>query len=173
MSPAHGFDGRNRQSQRSEILSWKTDSPVAASLPLASCTERMVLHFGAGASWRDDKIHCPAAASCADETRGPFRHRQIAAVARGLLAGINVDAMPAVPAPDTQQQIRPGRAGERRRASGRFSWQQRAHSQSRCGRAREQVSRPYPRRRLLPCHSGSVLATPAVVALRAVHTAIG
>ena len=39
----------------------------------------------------------------------------IGAVALGLLAGVEIGDAPAVVAPDPQQQVRPGRAAERRR----------------------------------------------------------
>src|SRR4051794_22555989 len=54
-----------------------------------------------------------ATALRADEARAPFQHRQIGAVAHGLLAGVDIDPVPAAIAPGAQQQIRPGRAAER------------------------------------------------------------
>lgn len=67
-----------------------------------------------------DEIDRAASAAGADKARGPFRHGKIGAVACGLFTGIDVDAVPAVPAPGVQQQIGPGRAAERRRPRGTY-----------------------------------------------------
>ena len=71
-------------------------------------------------SGRDDKIDRAAAALRADETRGPFWHRQIRAVALGLAGGVNVGCVPAISASGPQQQIRLGRSAERCRARRAF-----------------------------------------------------
>ena len=60
-----------------------------------------------------DAIHRVAAALCADQEQAPFQHRQIGAMAGCLLAGVDIDPVPAAIAPGAQQQIRPGRAAER------------------------------------------------------------
>jgi len=70
----------------------------------------------AGTPRRDDEIDVPAAALRAAEPRRPIRYRQIGAVPLGLLARVEVDLVPAILAPDAQQEVRPGRAAERRRS---------------------------------------------------------
>ena len=65
---------------------------------------RPALPAPAGIPGRDDEIDCAAAALRADEARGPFSYWQTGAVVRGLLAGIDVDAVLAIPAPCPQQQ---------------------------------------------------------------------
>jgi len=60
-----------------------------------------------------DAVHRAAAALGADQARAPFRHRQIGTVTLGLLAGIDIDPVPAGVAPGAQQQIRPSRAAKR------------------------------------------------------------
>src|SRR3954452_14628974 len=67
----------------------------------------------AGTPRAGDAIHRVTAALHADEARAPFRHRQIGAMAGCLLAGVDIDPVPAAIAPGAQQQIRPGRAAER------------------------------------------------------------
>jgi hypothetical protein len=53
-----------------------------------------------------------ATALRADEAQAPFQHWQIGAMAGCLLAGIDIDNVPAAIVPGAQQQIRPGRAAE-------------------------------------------------------------
>src|SRR3954451_19401397 len=67
----------------------------------------------AGPPRAGDAIHRVATALRADETQAPFQHRQIGAMAGCLLAGVNIDPVPAAIAPGAQQQIRLSRAAER------------------------------------------------------------
>ena len=53
-----------------------------------------------------------AAALRAGEPARPIAHRQISAVLLGLFAGVQVDAVQTIRAPDAQQQMCPGRAAE-------------------------------------------------------------
>src|SRR6185369_3682133 len=50
-----------------------------------------------------DAVHRAAAALGADQARAPFRHRQIGTVTLGLLAGIDIDPVPAGVAPGLSQ----------------------------------------------------------------------
>ena len=45
---------------------------------------------------------------------GPLGHREIGTVTLGLLAGVEIDLVAAILAPDAQQEMRPGRGAERR-----------------------------------------------------------
>ena len=67
----------------------------------------------AGPPRAGDAIHRVAAALRADEAQAPFQHWQIGTMAGCLLAGVDIDPVPAAIAPGAQQQIRPGRAAER------------------------------------------------------------
>ena len=74
----------------------------------------------AGTPRRDDEIDVPAAALRATEPARPLRHREIGTVPLGLLAGVEIDPVPAILAPDAQQQVRLGRGAERRRTGVAF-----------------------------------------------------
>src|SRR3954451_11873957 len=67
----------------------------------------------AGVPRSNDEIDRAAAALRADEARAPFGQRQISAMAGCLLAGVDIDPVPAAIAPGAQQQIRLNRAAER------------------------------------------------------------
>ena len=67
----------------------------------------------AGPPRAGDAIHRVTAALRADEAQAPFQHRQIGAMAGCLLAGVDIDPVPAAIAPGAQQQIRSSRAAER------------------------------------------------------------
>src|SRR3954451_23721584 len=60
-----------------------------------------------------DEIGVAAAAARADEPAGPVGDLHIRAVSLGLLAGIEINPVQAIVAPDMQQHVRPGRAAER------------------------------------------------------------
>jgi len=82
---------------------WRLTSPAPAGVPA-----------------RDDVIDRPVAALRARQAGGPFRNREISTIARGLFAGIDIDAVLTELAPDAQKQMRSGRAAKRRRARGDF-----------------------------------------------------
>jgi len=71
-------------------------------------------------AWDNGEIDRAAAALRARQARGPCRNREVGAVARGLLVGVDIDPVLAALAPDAQQQMRVARAAERRRARGAF-----------------------------------------------------
>ena len=64
----------------------------------------------------DDKIDVAAASFRANERAAPDIQIQIGTVPFGLLAGVEIGDAEAVVAPDVQQEVRPGRGAERRRA---------------------------------------------------------
>src|SRR3954465_1897647 len=74
----------------------------------------------AGMPRRNAKIDRATTALRADKASGPFANRESGAIASRLFAGVNIDAMPAVPAPGAQQQTRFSRGAERRWPRGAF-----------------------------------------------------
>ena len=68
----------------------------------------------------NNEINCVTAALRADKASGPFGNREIRTTARSLFARIDIDAVPAVPAPGAQQQTRFSRGAERRWPRGAF-----------------------------------------------------
>ena len=90
----------------------------------AAYRSRLPIPEPAGTPRRDDEIDVAAAAFRADQPAAPDIQIQISAVPHGLFAGVEIGDAPAVVAPDSQQEVRPGRQAAARPpepGAGRFN----------------------------------------------------
>ena len=90
-------------------------------MPCVAAEHRLTIPEPAGAPRRDDEIDIAAAALGADQPRHPVEHDDARAVLLGLFAGVDVGPVPAIIAPDPQQEVRPGRGC--RASPGRFAFE--------------------------------------------------